>query len=318
MNVCVVGGAGYVGTSLSTSLSLEHKVTVLDTFWFGDHLPEHVKKIKGDIRKRSDVRRALEGQDAVIHLACVSNDPCFEMNPSLGKDINYECFKDFLNELQHAHVKRFIYASSSSVYGVSDLPQVIESSPKKPLTDYSRFKLACEIELQTYGMGGVWTILRPATVAGYSRRLRLDLVLNILTMQAIRDKKIKVFGGAQKRPNINISDMIRAYEWVLASDERLVDQKIYNVGFENKTVLELAQVVKRVVNDDSIEIEIVPSLDNRSYHINSDKILDDGFKPKNSLANAIHSIVEAKECGLIKNWDFSQYYNIKKMQELGL
>ena len=319
MKICVVGGAGYVGTELSSTLAYNHDVTVYDLFWFGDHLPSYIKKIKGDIRNRLDLRRAFDGMDAVIHLACVSNDPCFEMNPGLGKEINYDCFKDFLSELSHANIKRFIYASSSSVYGLSDLEQVTEDSPKNPLTDYSRYKLACEAWLKSYGTGGIWTILRPATVAGYSKRLRLDLVLNILSIQAIVDKHIKIFGGSQKRPNINIKDMVRAYEWVLNSDERLIDQKTYNVGFENKTVAALAELVKKTLNNDEIKIETLESTDNRSYHINSDQIIKDGFIPKYDLSNAILSIQEASRCGLIQQpFSGTNYYNIRKMKELSL
>lgn len=319
MNICVVGGAGYVGTELCASLCKNHDVTVLDCFWFGDHLPNGINKIKGDIRNRQDLRRAFNGQDAVIHLACVSNDPCFEMNPGLGKEINYDCFKDFCSELSHANVRRFIYASSSSVYGISDLDQVTEDTPKNPLTDYSKYKLACETWLKSYGMSGVWTILRPATVAGYGKRLRLDLVLNILSIQGIVSKNIKIFGGDQKRPNINIKDMVRAYEWVLGADERLIDQKTYNVGFENKTVYQLANTVKLALNDNSINIETILSTDNRSYHINSDKILGDGFVPKYNLKDAILDIQEAYDCGLIPHpFSATNYYNIRCMQELGL
>lgn len=316
MKICVVGGAGYVGTELCASLAKVHDVTVLDTWWFGDYLPSTIKKIKGDIRNRNDLRYAFDGQDAVIHLACVSNDPCFEMNPSLGKEINYDSFKDFCSELSHAKIGRFIYASSSSVYGISDLEHVTEDAPKNPLTDYSKYKLACETWLKSYGMGGVWTILRPATVAGYSKRLRLDLVLNILSINALVKKKITVFGGSQMRPNINIKDMVRAYTWVLEQDEKTIDQKIYNVGFENKTVSQLAEMVHEIIPAD---IETTPSEDNRSYRINSDKILSDGFKSKHDLMDAILQIKEAYKCKLIPNpLTDSNYINIKRMQELGL
>lgn len=320
MKICVVGGAGYVGSVLVPYLLRKgHHVSVLDQFWFGDHLGKHERLTKwyGDIRNRRDLAKAFKKQDAVIHLACVSNDPSFDMNPSLGKAINYTCFRDMLTALQDNHIARFIYASSSSVYGVSPLKEVTEDSPKNPLTDYSKFKLACEKELHDYGMGGVWTILRPATVCGYSPRLRLDLVVNIFAIQALAQKRITLFGRNQKRPNINIKDMVRAYEFILDADETKVDRQIFNVGDENMRLIDIAARVQTIIPD--IQIDLQEVKDPRSYHVNSDKIAELGFTHTSSITHAIMSIKEAyEEEGLKDPINNPQFYNIKRMKELGL
>jgi nucleoside-diphosphate-sugar epimerase len=321
MNICITGGAGYVGSALVPYLIRKgHTVTVLDTFWFGDHLPNHPNlfKVKGDIRNRSDLLDAFTRQDAVIHLACISNDPSFDLNPSLGRSINYSCFQDILSALQECNIKRFIYASSSSVYGISDLKNVTEDAPKNPLTDYSKYKLACEKELRDYGTGGAWTIIRPATVCGYAPRLRLDLVVNILTMHALKNKKIIIHGRNQKRPNIHIEDMVRAYDYILSCDPDFTHGETFNVGFENKSLLELAELVRGVCGE-NVEIVEEPTRDPRSYHINSDKIIKFGFEPKKSIKNAVTTLKQAARRGLIIN-PFTNpiYHNILKAKELDL
>lgn len=321
MKICITGGAGYVGSELVPHLlDKGHIVTVLDLFWFGDTLPEHTNltKIAGDIRDIQDLRRAFKGQDAIIHLACVSNDPSFDMNPELGKSINHDCFLDILTICQESHVSRFIYASSSSVYGISALDKVTEDSPKNPLTDYSRYKLACEVALQTYGMGGVWTIVRPATVCGYSRRMRLDLVVNILTIQALVKKKITVFGGTQLRPNINIKDMILAYEQILLVPEEKVDQQIFNAGDENYSLDKIAWLVNEVVGDPQVEIVNENTVDKRSYHVDSEKILSI-YRPRLDVIEAIQSIRDAYKDGKLAGaMTLGKYRNIQRMKELGL
>lgn len=320
MNICVVGGGGYVGSALVPYLSRKgHFVTVLDTWWYGDHIAKHpsIQKLYGDIRNKKDLAKAFKGQDAVIHLACVSNDPSFDMNPLLGKEINYECFKHTLTALKEAKVQRFIYASSSSVYGVSHLPKVTEDAPKSPLTDYSKYKLLCEAELKAYGMGGVWTVVRPATVCGYAPRMRLDLVVNILTIQAIINKNITLFGTEQRRPNINIMDMVRAYEFILDADQEKIDQKVFNVGDENLKLVQLAARIKDLIPDTDIEER--PTNDPRSYHICSDKIKALGFAYTHSISGAIKSVIAANEEKLFKDpMNNPEYYNIKKMKGLGL
>lgn len=319
MKICVTGGAGYVGSVLVPKLlNLGHEVTILDLFWFGDHIPNHkfLRKIKGDIRRSEHLDQAFKGQDAIIHLACVSNDPCFEFNRQLGKDINYTCFEKIIRASKCADIERFIYASSSSVYGVSDLDQVTEFAPKKPLTDYSKYKLHCEVELRNFGGDFCWTIIRPATVCGYSPRQRLDLVVNILTAQAFKNKTVTIHGGEQFRPNIHIEDMADAYIHVLNQDEAKVHAKIYNVGFENLTLNQIADKVNMVLG--GVRKIIEPVKDPRSYRVCSDFIMSDlSFKPKKSIAAAIVDLNQA----LIDNRihpDESWNYNLKRMKEIGV
>ncbi len=320
MRICVTGGAGYVGSKLVPSLlSKGHDVTVLDTFWFGDHLGEHdsLVKLQGDIRDPGSLDIAFSEQDAVIHLACVSNDPSFDMNPGLGRAINYGCFQNILFWLKEHKVARFIYASSSSVYGVSDLDRVIETSPKNPITDYSKFKLQCELELQTIGTNGCWTIVRPATVCGYAPRLRLDLVVNILTAQALANGKMTIHGGPQMRPNININDMVRAYEHILDMPMGRVNEKVFNVGFENKSLLEIGEAVRLIAGGEMIVQDVI---DQRSYRVDSKKIKDElGFEPTSSIEDAITGLAAAHYCGVLTDpLNNPDYYNIKKMKELCL
>lgn len=319
MKVSITGGAGYVGSMLVPHLlRLGHKVTILDSFWFGDHLENHsqLRKMKGDIRERRDLTAAFKGQDAVIHLACVSNDPSFDMNPGLGKEVNYTCFQDILRTLDHEKVPRFIYASSSSIYGVSELEQVTEDAAKKPLTDYSRYKLACEALLRGYGTSGAWTIVRPATVCGYSPRMRFDLVVNILTLHALQKKKITLFGESQMRPNISMWDMISAYEFILNQPVEKVDQQVFNVGFENLSLMEIATLVKKTIGNSEIEIEVEPTNDPRSYRINSDKFRKAGFNPVHTIRDAIISIQHGPRFHDPLN--NPEYYNIKRMKGLRL
>lgn len=309
-----------MGSALVPSLLAKgHEVTVVDTFWFMDNLGRHesLKKIRGDIRNEAMLSFAFRGQDAVIHLACVSNDPSFDMNPDLGKSINYDCFKTILSALKENDVPRFIYASSSSVYGVSNLDRVVETSPKNPLTDYSKFKLACEVELQTVGTRGCWTIVRPATVCGAARRQRLDLVVNILTAQALVNGKMTIHGGPQMRPNINIRDMVRAYEHILDMPMGRVNEKIFNVGFENKSLLDIGRAVQAVVGGEMVIQDVI---DQRSYRVDSKKIKDElGFAPEYSISEAIGSIGAAFRKGYLTDpLANPNYYNIKKMRELNL
>lgn len=318
MKIAITGGAGYVGSRLTPFL-LErgHTVTVLDTFWFGDNLGEHEKltKIRGDIRDAIALRAAFKGQDAVIHLACISNDPCFDMDKRLGESVNHTAFGGILSTIRSEDVEKFIYASSSSVYGVSKEEHVTEDTIQNPLTDYSKFKLWCEKELEDSNIGCDWTIIRPATVCGYAPRMRLDLVVNILTIQGIIDKEITIFGTKQKRPNIHIEDMCRAYEFALLTERAM--GKTYNVGYENLTLLEIAELVKKTLGHNAIAITEKPVNDPRSYHINSDRIMADGFRPTHDIRTAIRSIWENRT-RLLNPMQNPDYYNIKKMKELAL
>ena len=320
----VIGGAGYVGCQLVSELmKKEYEVTVFDLMIYGNNLPTNAKNlniIQGDVRDIEKLKHSLKSQDAVIHLACISNDPSFELNPKLGKEINFDCFKPLVLASKEQGVKRFIYASSSSVYGVKDTPEVTEESSLEPLTDYSKFKAQCEdVLLSNTDANFIGTILRPATVCGYSPRQRLDLVVNILTNFAYHTKKIKIFGGSQLRPNIHISDMVDSYICLLNGKISKVSNQIFNVGFENYSVEKLALMVKENIQE-NIELEYTKSDDNRSYHISSKKISNVlNFKPNKNINEAIKDLIAAFEQKLLSNtFNNDEYYNIKKMQKINL
>lgn len=325
--VLVTGGAGYVGSVLIPKLLKEgYNVKVIDLYIYGDDVLNAVKdnsgleQIKGDIRDRPLLEKILPGCDAVIHLACISNDPSFELNPDLGKSINYDAFLNLVDVAKDSGVKRFIYASSSSVYGIKETENVTEELELKPLTDYSKYKALCEeVLLSKREPGFVTLVLRPATVCGYSPRLRLDLTVNILTNHAINNKKITVFGGEQKRPNIHIEDMTDLYIKSLQWSDEAIDGKIFNAGYENHKVMEIAQMVKNVVGE-QVEIITTPTDDHRSYHISSDKIKRElDFAPQHTIEDAVSDLAKAFKANLISNpMSDIRYYNIKMMQELEL
>jgi len=332
-NVLVTGGAGYVGSVLVPRLlELGHTVTVLDLYMFGHDVLEPVAnhpkliQIQGDLRHPAVVEKALAGFDSVIHLACISNDPSFELNPELGKSINYDAFRPLVKAAKKAGVNRFIYASSSSVYGIKDEPEVTEDLPLEPLTDYSKYKAMCEEVLEEEREPGFTTLtIRPATVCGYGPRQRLDVIVNILTNHAVNNRRIKVFGGDQARPNIHIDDMVRLYEMVLTLPDKMIDGKIYNAGLDNASVRNLAEIVKSVVERDNevggtIELETVPTDDNRSYRVSSKKIAQElGFKPQKTIEDAVRDLVSAMKNGKLKDtMSDIRYYNIKTMQAIDL
>lgn len=325
--VLVTGGAGYVGAVLVPKLlGKGYKVRVLDLYLYGEDVLDSVKgnpnleHFKGDIRDRSLLERATRGCDAVIHLACISNDPSFELDPELGKAINYDAFIDLVDVSKKEGVRRFIYASSSSVYGVKDDPNVTEDLPLEPLTDYSKYKAMCEdVLLREQAPGFTRLIVRPATVCGYSPRLRLDLSVNILTNHAVTNRRIKVFGGEQMRPNIHIEDMADLYVKTLEWPDEAINGKIFNVGYHNHKIREIAQIVKDVIGND-VGIETTPTDDNRSYHVSSEKIKRElGFVPTRSIEDAVRDLLVAFGAGKIPNsMSDDRYYNIKRMQRLSL
>jgi len=325
--VMVTGGAGYVGAVLVPKLLNEgYLVRVLDLYMFGDSVLDSVKdhpnleQVKGDIRDRTTLERTLAGCDAVIHLACISNDPSFELNPELGKSINYDSFPDLVDISKDSGVHRFIYASSSSVYGVRDEENVTEELALLPLTDYSKYKALCEdILLKKRDPGFTTLSLRPATVCGYSPRLRLDLTVNILTNHAVNRNQITVFGGSQKRPNIHIEDVTDLYVKSLKWSDESIDGKIFNAGYENHSVNEIAQIVRTGVGG-NVDINVEPTDDLRSYHISSEKIRRElGFEPTRSLDQAVADLTSAFRSGAIPDsLTAERYYNIKTMQNLNL
>jgi nucleoside-diphosphate-sugar epimerase len=326
--VLVTGGAGYVGSVLVPKLlAAGHGVKVLDLYMYGDHVLDAVRdnprlrQIKGDLRDRAVLEKSLAGCDAVIHLACVSNDPSFELNPELGKSINFDSFTPLVEVARDSGVRRFIYASTSSVYGIKEEDNVSEELPLRPLTDYSKFKALCEDILRKYQAPDFTTVtIRSATVCGYSPRLRLDLTVNILTNHAINRGTITVFGGDQKRPNIHIEDITDLYVDLLSRPGEQVAGKVWNAGYENHRVSEIAEMVRKVVGPERVKIVTSPTDDHRSYHISSEKIRRElGFVARRSLDGAIRDLTAAFRAGKVPNaMEDMRYYNVKTMQALNL
>ena len=285
--IFITGGAGYVGAVLVPHLLTKgYSVTVLDLMIYGkDVLPSHpnLNVVKGDIRDQVLIKKIIPDHNAFIHLACISNDPSFELNPALGKSINLDAFRPLVEISKNNGVQRFIYASSSSVYGIKDEPNVNEEMLLEPLTDYSKFKAECEQILIDYHSEDFTTVtIRPATVCGFSPRQRLDVVVNILTNLAYHNREISIFGGDQLRPNIHIKDMVEAYMVLLTAPKEKIAGKVYNAGYENQSVRKLANTVKSVVGED-VKLITTETDDNRSYHISSQKIKNElGFVPKDS------------------------------------
>lgn len=325
--VLVTGGAGYVGSALVPVLLHQgYQVKVLDLYLYGDEVLSAVRwhpnlqELKGDIRDRQLIERVVPGSDAVIHLACISNDPSFELDPALGKSINYDAFVQLVKVAKDSGVKRFIYASSSSVYGVKDELNVTEDLPLKPLTDYSKYKALCEeVLLRERTPGFTVLTLRPSTVCGYSPRIRLDLTVNILTNHAINNNRIKVFGGEQMRPNIHMEDMVRVYREALRWPAAAIDGAIYNVGYQNYKVREIAEMVRNVIGR-QVEIETIPTDDNRSYHVSSARIRRElGFTANRTVEDAVRDLRQAFADNRIPNPMMDdRYYNIQRMQRLKL
>jgi nucleoside-diphosphate-sugar epimerase len=299
---------------------------VLDLYLYGDNVfgplsgNPSLREVRGDIRDPEAIKTALQGCDAVIHLACISNDPSFELNPELGKSINYDCFRPMVRAAKSAGVRRFIYASSSSVYGVKSEPEVTEELSCEPLTDYSKFKAMCETVLAEEAKPGFVTCtVRPATVCGYAPRQRLDVVVNILTNHAVNTGRIRVLGGTQKRPNLHIEDMADAYLMLLQQPDEMIDGRVYNIGFENHSLMRIADIVKSVVGGD-LEVVVEPTNDLRSYHVSSEKIRRElGFMPKHTIEEAVGGLARAMRSGRLPNsMSDARYFNIKKMQEVNL
>jgi len=332
-NVLVTGGAGYVGAMLVPRLlDGGYRVKVLDLYIYGERVFDSVKdnprleQIKGDIRDTALLERVLRGCDAVIHLACISNDPSFELNPALSRSINYDAFEPLVRISKRAGVRRFIYASTCSVYGISDSENVTEEHPLVPVTDYNKYKGLCEpILLEQQSAEFTTVIIRPATVCGYSVRQRLDLTVNILTNHAVNLGRITVFGGEQLRPNIHISDVVDLYMLLLELPAGRIGGKIYNAGYENYAVGEIAAKVRTVVQREmpegpEIELVTTPSDDCRSYRISSEKIGRElGYSPRRTVEDAVRDLVDAFREGRIPNsMTDIRYYNVKTMQHLRL
>lgn len=328
-NVLITGGAGYVGSLLTPQLlDLGYKVTVYDILFFSDHfLPKqhpNLTIIKGDIRDTAYFQEACQGIDAVISLGCISNDASFELDEALSTSVNLNAFEPMVIAAKAAGVKRFIYASSSSVYGVSAMLDVTEDHPLLPLTLYNKYKGMCEpLLFKHLDQDFTGVTIRPATLCGYAPRQRLDLTVNILTNHAVNLGKITVFGGSQLRPNLHIQDMCDLYKLLLETPKEKISGETFNVGYQNKSIMEIANIVKNVVEEifpekGNIDITTTETDDIRSYHINSDKIKRClGFESKHTIEDAVRDLCYAFRAGKLPNsltddW----YFNVRKLKAL--
>jgi len=308
MKILVTGGCGYKGTILVPKLLTRgYKVDVIDTMWFGNFLEEHpnLTVTKGDVRDIDQI--SLDDVDIVIHLSSVANDPCGDLDPKLTWEISALATMQLADKAARSGVKQFIYASSGSVYGIKEEEQVTEDLELKPISEYNKTKMVSERVLLSYEDRMSIQIIRPATVCGYSPRMRLDVSVNLLTMLALTKGKITVFGGAQIRPNVHIDDITDVYLHLIDHPEIT---GIFNTGFENISILDIANLVTKYVPADIIVTE---SNDPRSYRVNSDKLLATGFKPKKTVEHAIQEVIEKYRSGVLK--DEERFYNLKWMEK---
>lgn len=327
--VFVTGGAGYCGSRLVPDLlDAGYRVTVYDTMYFGDgHLPKGnpaLSLVRGDIRDTAKLRDAMRGHDAFVSLACISNDASFELDEALSTSVNLDAFEPMVKAAKEVGIRRFVYASSSSVYGVSDQPDVTEDHPLVPLTLYNKYKGMCEPLLNRH-MSDDFTVVtfRPATVCGYAPRQRLDLSVNILTNHAVNRNKITVFGGSQLRPNLHIQDYVDAVGMFLTAPAEKIQGDIFNVGYQNLSIMDIAKLVRQVVGEEmpgrgEIEIVTTPTDDIRSYHINSDKVARVlGFRPTHTIEDAVRELCQAFTRGeLPDSFNDDSYFNVKRLQRL--
>jgi len=324
--ILVTGGAGYIGCVLVPKiLQKDYNVIIVDTMWYNNDSLNHVKDhenleiIKGDIRDKKLIDDVTKKSDIVVHLASISNDPSFELNPELGKQTNYDAVKNLVTTSKNNKVERFIYASTGAVYGIKSEPRVTEDLSLNPLTDYAKYKALGEnILLNETDDNFVGTVIRSATVCGYSPRQRLDLVVNVLTAHAVNNRVITVFGGEQKRPNIHIDDSTNCYMKLIEADSNKINGEIFNIGTENYKVMDLAKMIRKIIGDD-VEIVRKDVIDQRSYRLSSDKIRKKlGFTNKKTVKDAVIDLKNAFEEGEIPNWKDNKYYNAKKLKELKL
>lgn len=308
MRIYVTGGCGYKGHVLIPKLLRDgHEVEVLDAMWFGNFLTSHpnLKVRQGDVLNPDAID--FSGVDAVIHLSSVANDPCGELNPKLTWEISALATMQLADKAARSGVGQFLYASSGSVYGVKEEEEVTEDLELNPISEYNKTKMVSERVMLSYQDDMKVQIIRPATVCGMSPRMRLDVSVNLLTMQALENGEITVFGGQQTRPNVHIEDVTDVYLHFLKNPEIT---GVFNVGFENMTILEIAKTVTEIV---PAKITVTESNDPRSYRVNSDKLLKTGFMPRKTVRDAVEEIVVSYREGRLKNEP--HFHNLKWMQE---
>lgn len=327
--IFVTGGCGYIGARLvPILLSKGYCVKVYDLLIYGKNLKKHknLSIVKGDIRNSILLKKVSKGYEIFLHLACISNDPSSDLNPKLTKSINLDCFSTIVDIAKNNNFRRFVFASSSSVYGLSKSKNIRENHRLKPLTLYSEYKVVCEkILLSKTDDNFIGVIFRPATVCGYSRRLRLDLTVNILTNFAYNKNLINVFGGKQLRPNLHILDYCDVVNILIKEKDSIIKNQIFNVGYQNLSVNSIANVVSNTTSTfknmkRKLSIIKTPSNDNRSYHINSDKIYRVlKYKPKRKIEDAILELLRKfKNKKIPKSFDDINYFNVKKMKLIKL
>jgi nucleoside-diphosphate-sugar epimerase len=308
MKLLVTGGCGYKGHVLIPKLLARgYEVVCFDTQWFGNFLAPNprLQVVKGDVRAIDSV--PLDGVDCIIHLSSIANDPCGDLDPKLTWEVGALATMQLADKARRRGIGRFIYASSGSVYGVKDEPRVTEDLELKPISEYNKTKMVAERVLLSYQDDMVVQIVRPATVCGYSPRMRLDVSVNMLTMQALSRRRITVFGGDQTRPNVHIDDITDVYLHLIDHPEAV---GIYNAGFENISILDIAKLVTRHL---PAEIVVTASNDPRSYRVNSERLLATGYKPKKSVEDAVRELIDKYRAGALH--DDERFYNLKWMQK---
>lgn len=312
MNILITGGCGYVGSVLTEALlEAKHEIIVVDNQWFGNYLKPNPNLInlKADIRDIDSI--PMKNVEVVIHLANIANDPAVDLNPTLSWEVNVLAAQQLIEKAINNGVSQFIYASSGSVYGVKEEADVTEDLSLVPISVYNKTKMVAERVLLSYKDKINVHCIRPATVCGLSPRMRLDVSVNMLAFQALKNKKITVFGGEQTRPNIHIKDMVRVYDHFI--NNPLIESGCYNAGFENISILEIAKLVQNKIET---EITVSVSNDPRSYRQNSDKLLSTGFERKYNVESAIDDIIEAYRNG--KLIETEESYTVKWMKSLKL
>jgi nucleoside-diphosphate-sugar epimerase len=328
--ILVTGGFGYVGSRLTPYLlELGHTVRVLDLMLYTNSGLEDLKKnpkysefknrfelVTGDMRDQDVVRTAVKGMDTVIHLAAISNDPTGDIDEVLTRQCNFDSVGLLLSLGKEAGVQRFINASSSSVFGIKNDPDVTEKLEPEPITYYSRYKMLSEWLVVCASSPDFCTVnVRPATVCGYSPRQRFDLTVNKLTADAIRKRIITVHGGEQRRPNVGITDMINLYGILTQADAKLINGRTFNFGFENHKVIDIAKIIQSELKDLNVEIKVTDTLDKRDYHISSEKIVKVlGYKPVSSIRQEVANLRKVLEAGGFPDIDAAEHYNMKFMK----